>query len=243
MAPVGPVAGVVFVTLLSGSSYHGVPYTTNVMNWVKQLQCHGVPNSSILVLVADSVSPADNAVVAELGVPLRHVPTIETPAGDARYFTTSTKIWLWDLIQWEKVVYYDSDMFFLRAPWECATECPDSADLCAVSDPAGTWPRSDPKYINTGFLVIKPSKEKFEWLKRNVHKAHNRQFGDQDMLNDLFRDNNIKLPKKCNFLHAPEDYRDVANSRSVVAVHEKMGHMRSMIPPGHFLRKCISFAP
>lgn len=116
MAPAAgaAAAGVVFVTLLSGGSYHGVPYATNVLNWVKQLQCHGVPNASILVLVADSVSANDNAVVAGLGVPLRHVPTIETPAGDARYFRTSTKIWLWNLAEWKKVVYYDSDMFSAR---------------------------------------------------------------------------------------------------------------------------------
>lgn len=108
-----------------------------------------------------------------------------------------------------------------------------------MSDPVGTWPHPDPEYINTGFLVIKPSKVKFEWLKRNVKRAHNRQFGDQDMLNDLFRKKSVKLPKKCNFLHAPEDYRDVVNSREVVAVHEKMIHMRNMIPSDHFLRRCI----
>mmetsp|Transcript_32891 Transcript_32891/g.86088 ORF Transcript_32891/g.86088 Transcript_32891/m.86088 type:complete len:243 (-) Transcript_32891:21-749(-) len=238
MAP-AVVTGVVFVTLLSGGSYHGVSYTQNVVNWVKQLRCHGVPDSSILVLVADSVKPEEHAAMAALRVPLRHVPTVVTPAGDARYHKTSTKIWLWHLTEWKKVVYYDSDMFFLKAPWECAAECPDTADLCAVSDPVGTWPRADPKYINTGFLVIKPSREKFEWLKQNTIKAHHRQFGDQDMLNDLFRDNNVKLPKKCNFLHAPEDFRDIATSKDVVAVHEKMGHMKSMIPANHFLRKCI----
>ena len=81
MAP-APMAGVVFVTLLTGGSYKGIQYVDNVVNWVKQLQCHGVPNASILLLVADSASSKENAAVSGLGVPLRHVPTINTPAGD-----------------------------------------------------------------------------------------------------------------------------------------------------------------
>lgn len=150
-------------------------------------------------------------------------------------------MWLWSLVKWKKVVYYDSDMFFLKPPWECASECPDTAELCAVSDPVGKWPASDPKYINTGFMVIKPSREKFEWLKQHTKMSHHRTFGDQDMLNDVFRENNVKLPKKCNFLHSPDDFRDVARTENdVVAVHEKMGQMRNMIPEGHFLRRCIA---
>ena len=44
MAPVTTAAAistVVFTTLLTGGSYQGTRYTTNVVNWVKQLQCLG----------------------------------------------------------------------------------------------------------------------------------------------------------------------------------------------------------
>lgn len=153
-----------------------------------------------------------------------------------------TKIWLWSLVTWKKVVYYDSDMFFLKPPWECAAECPDDADLCAVADPLGALlqgHKADYNYINAGFLILKPSRQTFRWLKANVKRAYHRRFPDQDMLNEMFHNNIYTLPKKCNFLHSATDYRGIASSKDVVAVHEKMREMKGMIPQDHFLRRCI----
>jgi hypothetical protein len=78
------MAGVVFVTLLTGGLHNGDAYTDNVVNWVTQLQCHGVPNSSILILVATSTRPDDHATVSGLGVRVRRVPVIYTPTGTFR---------------------------------------------------------------------------------------------------------------------------------------------------------------
>lgn len=236
MAP-AVLAELAFVTFLSGGAYHGHSYADNVVNWVKQLRCHNVTDANIVVLIADSTSPADRVAVSRLGVKVKHVPTLTTRgAGHPRFSTMVTKVWLWSLVRWKRVVYFDSDFFFLRPPWPCATGCPANAELCAVADPAAM---QGPSYFNAGFLVLKPSLETFRWLKRNVGRASNREFAEQDMMNDLFKDRVAFMGKECNFLHAPEDYREVASSRSVIAVHEKMALMRDLIPRGHFLRTCI----
>ena len=233
----------VFATLLT-TSPDGLldDYTLMTENFVKQLQCYNVPRDNILVLATSDVPAEARRKISRHGVHVRAVPPLSVNAGNARYRNTCSKIWLWKLTNWDRVVYYDSDMVFLQSPVACALKCPVGTNLCAVPDPVGTWPSPDPDYFNSGHMVLSPSRETFDWLKENIGKATGRQFGDQDMLNNMFRNNYTKVHKDCNFLHVLEDLPNFAVSRtSVVAVHEKLRRVTSSIPNKHFLRKCINF--
>jgi hypothetical protein len=233
-APTQARATTAYATLLSAGTSLS-PYVAMVTSWVRQLLCHGIQGRNIVVLVASNVPQDAYSHLASLNVTLRRVPVL-TATGTSRYSDTCTKLWIWSLTAWSRVVYYDADVFFLRSPEACAAMCPSDATLCAVRDPAGAWPRRDDRYFNSGFMVIRPSNATLAFLQSNVHRANGRTFGDQDLLNDVFKPDYVALPRICNFLHASDDAPRAVNSG--VAVHEKLDVIRSLVPHEHRIRRC-----
>lgn len=234
---------VIFVTLLTNSVQESREHSENTERWVQQLLCLNVSATDIMVLVTDDVDAETKTKLKLMGVHIREVTTIKVD-GTARYERTTTKIYLWTLVEYDKVVYYDSDMWFFKSPSECVCECLVTAELCVVADPAGKWPHSDPNYFNSGFMILKPSMKTFELLRSNIRLAQHQTFGDQDLLNNVFSHNHHFLPsgRKCNFLHAPDDAPNVPRTdNDIVAVHEKVRHMQGLIPSDHWLRSCVTF--
>ena len=228
-------ASVVFVTLLTNSIT--TEYSLNTERWVKQLLCVGVAHNDIMILVTPNVNVKR---LQKYNVHIHTVPAISVGTKIARYKLTPTKIYLWTLIQYKKVIYYDTDMFFFRNPYECYSLCPIQAKLCVVSDPAANFPKSDPNYFNSGFMILSPSLETFNFLKSNIHIANGKTFSDQDMLNIVFKNTHTFVDSKCNLLHAPDDFPNIAKSKSVVAVHEKFIFFARLIPDNHPIRLCIN---
>lgn len=236
------VTSFIFATFLTAGFYDEISYTDNVINWVEMLKCQGIPERNMLVIIADRIDVKDYEKLLELNIILRHVPVIKSEkVGHPRYQKILTKIWLWNFTEWNtRIVYYDSDMFFLRDPMECVNMCPPHALLCAVSDPVATWPVMDKNYFNGGFLILKPNRTTFSQLLQEAMTNKYREFGDQNLINIFFRNRWYELQRKCNFLHAVEDINE-DDYDQVVAVHEKVKKFRTLKPLVQKIQKCINF--
>ena len=92
-----------------------------------------------------------------------------------------------------------------------------SADMCAVRDPAATWPHKVKTYFNGGFFVATPSRAEYRGLR--ARGADGRTFAEQDVLNDHFAGRWQKLPKECNWLHYEENRRTALTDEEVMMVH------------------------
>ena len=145
------------------------------------------------------------------------------------------------MTEYKRVVYYDSDFIFTHSPATCVEHCPDAAPLCAVTD-TGAWLSKDRgfKYFNAGFLALTPSTEEFRWLFANYKDAAQRQFAEQDLLNDRFRGKWHELKKACNHQMAR---RDDYLQETGIAYHAKTREIKSIawLPAG--LRDIVFLTP
>lgn len=233
-----PLTEIAFVTLFTGGSYQNVDFQLNIENWVRQLHWHGIPN--IVIMATPDVKFEALAPMRKLGARIKWIPTVRVPTtriGDKRYATCPSKIHLWRLTEWKRVVYYDSDMFFLQSPVLCEHLCPVDAQVCAVMD-SGVVSQSNPRYFNAGYMIIRPSLKQFIHLQKNIHKAQDHRFVEQDLFNEMLRNMTVLLPEKCNVLLGIRKNPDFSTA---IALHGKLWELEPILPRKHWLRDCISF--
>lgn len=91
---------------------------------------------------------------------------------------TFTKLHLWKLTQYAKVVFLDADVLVLQN----IDDLVDKPELSAAPDVG--WPDC----FNSGVFVAQPSMQTFEALEAKATSAHHGSFdgGDQGILNDFF---------------------------------------------------------
>lgn len=236
-----PLTEIAFVTLFTGGSYQNVDYQLNIENWVRQLHCHGIPN--IIIMATPDVKFEALASMRKLGARIKWIPTVRVPTahlGHERYATCPSKIHLWRLTEWKRVVYYDSDMFFLQSPVLCEHLCPMDAPVCAVLDPyvISLDPQNTHHYFNSGFMVIEPSLKQFLQLQEKVQMAQHDRFSDQGFLNLMLQNMTVILPEKCNVLLGIRKNPDFSTS---IALHGRLWELKPILPRKHWLRDCMSF--
>ena len=134
-----------------------------------------------------------------------------------------TKLFLFNLTQFEQVAYFDSDVIFLRNPWPIFASC-GAAELCAVKDKAAVGRVFRPlpdgsrmkRYFNAGVMIIRPNSAVFDTLMQQKALADSKAFAEQDMLNVLFHKSWKSLPGDYNVISPKKVW-----SGREVAVHEK----------------------
>lgn len=92
---------------------------------------------------------------------------------------TFTKIELWRLTQYQRVVYIDCDVVALRAPDELLSL---EADFAAAPDVG--WPDC----FNSGMMVLRPNLQDYYALKALAQRGISFDGADQGLLNMHFRD-------------------------------------------------------
>ncbi len=154
-------------------------------------------------------------------------------AKDKSLLSMLTKLQLWSLVQYEQVIYFDSDFIFLKNPESAFYDCGES-EFCACGDTGiksyygNRYTASN--YFNSGFMVIRPSLKQYEYLKSYKHVAENTAFVDQDMLNNIYQNKWKQLDSKYNVMHVSG-----AIDSSIVAIHEKLWVMKQKYPLGNFI--------
>jgi len=126
-------------------------------------------------------------------VPIKN-PILDDPK-DRRYYNYS-KLNMWNMTQYDKVVYLDADMVVLHN----IDELFEKKNMSAVN--AGGWIKKDWLQLNSGLLVLEPNSLVFENMKSKVgHIEKEKGKGDQAFLHQYYHD----WPSKTE-LHLPHIY-------------------------------------
>ena len=103
---------------------------------------------------------------------------------------TLTKLHLWNLEQYEKVVYVDADTLVLHnvdVLFDMNTHENDGRDVVWAAPDCG-WPDC----FNSGVMVIKPNRNTYERILGLWRSSGSFDGGDQGLLNDYFRDDSVQ---------------------------------------------------
>jgi lipopolysaccharide biosynthesis glycosyltransferase len=141
---------------------------------------------------------------------------------EPRYKKVLAKLHIWNLIEYDQLMFYDLDFIFLRNPATAFDDCGNSK-FCACEDShITTVPNYQMvphgSYFNAGFMVIRPDKAVFNMLYKNRGMAENTYFPEQDLLNKMFKGQWKHLHNKYNIMHINQ-YTDITNA---IAIHEKI---------------------
>lgn len=151
-------------------------------------------------------------------------------AGHAHWNYTLQKLFIFELTQFEKIVYLDSDMIVLDNIDELFTKPHTSAAVAGQQYPENIgWEK-----LNSGCMVITPRKsivEKIIKVLPEVQK-HKKFFGDQDLLqayyNEWEKDESLKLDEKYNLFDGYIEYYiknlgyklyDATSEKNIAIVH------------------------
>ena len=89
-------------------------------------------------------------------------PTI---AAATRAAASLAQVLIWQLTEYARVLYYDSDVVFIKAPDGAIDACGE-AELCAAQDTGLHY-----RFFNAGFLVLRPSTERLDEFKARAPAA------------------------------------------------------------------------
>ena len=172
--------------------------------------------------------------IAHSNVTLRMVPKISAKKVKNRSLKNMlTKLNLWDMTEYDQVMFFDSDFIFLHNPASAFHDCGKSS-FCACADTGisgfSRGRLNGNTYFNSGFMVVRPSADQFKYLKASVKAAENTDFVDQDMLNHVYQRKWKRLDSKYNLMHVNGPI-----SSTTVAIHEKLWIMQQKYPHGNWI--------
>lgn len=157
------------------------------------------PKYPFHLLITPNLSPDTVNILHKLNIKTIKIDPIKNPIltdpKDRRYFNYS-KLNMWGLSQFEKIVYLDADMIVIHN----IDELFDKPNLSAVN--AGGLVNKDWVQLNSGLMVIEPSQAVFSHMKSQVGLIEKVQGkGDQAFLHEYYAD----WPQKAE-LHLPHCY-------------------------------------
>ncbi len=148
----------------------------------------------LAVLVTPNISAYVRSILTDYGIEIIEVEGIENPADKypfARFRYMYSKLYTFSLIQFEKVVYIDSDMLVCNN-LDHLFQRPhlSAANIGQLLPQCEHWVQ-----FNAGFMVIKPSQSLFDDLVSQIHLLPSKDLGDQGFLHSYFPDwpNNEEL--------------------------------------------------
>jgi len=215
---------ILFVTMSVDAP--GKNYDNLLECWLKQMRYHKIPNVAVMMGQYNArhtqLSRQHNARV----IPVKPYSTKSTEY--ASYKWQGTKVNLFNLTEWQTIVYFDMDFIFHDSPKLCIPLCRHT--ICAVQD--RYWMIGKRKgYFNAGMLIIRPSAQLFDRAKRAIEKSPPMRFAEQDILNRVFKPQ--LLPRLCNVLGPSQTEMKVKRG----LLHEKLW----LVPAGLWPSSCVGF--
>ncbi|XP_031496760.1 UDP-glucuronate:xylan alpha-glucuronosyltransferase 2 isoform X1 [Nymphaea colorata] len=143
----------------------------------------------LVILVDRSISPQTRLSLQSAGWKVREITRIRNPFAKKNSYNeyNYSKLRLWQLTRYDRVVFIDSDILVLR-------------NLDVLFDfPQLSATGNDGVIFNSGVMVIEPSKCMFKNLMRETKRVVSYNGGDQGFLNEVF----IwwhRLPRRVNYL-------------------------------------------
>lgn len=173
--------------------------------------------------------------VDQFNLTLQKVSQISIPHSTHRYANMLTKLHLWNLAQYDQIIYYDVDFIFQKNPASAFNDCGSYSLICAVHDQGIAQVRKNAdtsNYFNAGFLVLLPDPYIYQQLIGRQTDAYSLQFVEQDLLNNYFSSRWKRLDEKYNLMHC---YRQQSIRPDVIAIHEKLAELKKTFPDKRYV--------
>lgn len=172
----------------------------------------------LYVLISEDVSLQSQNKLTSIGINLIHINSNiklsedikkrNNNAGYSNWNNTLQKLNIFDFVQFEKLVYLDSDMIITTNIDELFDKPHMSAVIAGKLMPMNReW-----KDLNSGLMVIKPQKEESIKILSTLSTVSNKKkyFGDQDLLQEYYdlwpNESKLHLDQKYNVFDANVDY-------------------------------------
>lgn len=193
-----------FATLLSTASY--IP---GVLTLYRSLQRYGKTKYPFICVCSLNIRNEDIDLLQKEGVDCiklnkSMIDGIQMPNRNGNYMHwnyTFDKLLLWGMIEYEKIVFLDSDMFVM----DNVDDLFDYPDFSAVQ--AGFLQNNMWNRLNSGMIVVVPDMDTYKKLAMQLQVTvtafvkSDKSVGDQDVLNDFYPQ---WISRK--ELHLPEGY-------------------------------------
>ncbi|KAG5033945.1 hypothetical protein JHK87_008855 [Glycine soja] len=143
----------------------------------------------LILLIDKFISVRKREALSEAGWKIRIITRIRNPKAEKGSYNeyNYSKFRLWQLTDYDKVIFIDSDIIVLR-----------NLDIL-FHFPQITATGNDQSIFNSGIMVIEPSKCTFRTLMRHRDDVVSYNGGDQGFLNEVFVWWH-RLPRRVNFL-------------------------------------------
>ncbi len=193
-----------YVTLLSTPSY-----LDGVKVLYKSLEKYGKTKYPFVCLCSKGLAQTAVYKLKKWGIPymmLQHnamegIPMPKQQDAYAHWNYTFDKLLIWELEEFEKIVFIDSDMMILKP----IDELFEKPELSAVA--AGHFLNPEWTKLNSGLMVLKPSKVTANKLRSLIvptieeFAKEGKSVSDQDVINNYWKE----WPSS-NYLHLSEEY-------------------------------------
>lgn len=143
----------------------------------------------LVILVDDSISDYHRGGLEAAGWKIRTIQRIRNPKAerDAYNEWNYSKFRLWQLTDYDKIIFIDADLLILRNI-DFLFEMPE---ITAIGNNATLF--------NSGVMVVEPSNCTFQMLMDHINEIESYNGGDQGYLNEIFTWWH-RIPKHMNFL-------------------------------------------
>ena len=171
-----------FVFMLSSNSYFPCLSVA-----IHSLQDTGT-TKDIIVLVTPNIWKTLKDALVVMGLKVVDINAVSNPSkyNTGHHFRDNfTKLRVWQLAQYKKLVYTDSDFIYVR----------NSDDLCGLPAEVNagrnyytskqTWP--DPDYFNAGFMIITPGVDTYCDMFEKSRNYESPTGGDQPFQNEYWK--------------------------------------------------------
>ncbi|XP_077249846.1 plant glycogenin-like starch initiation protein 3 isoform X2 [Tasmannia lanceolata] len=143
----------------------------------------------LIILIDKSISKTKRQALSNAGWKIREIKRIRNPRAEKNSYNeyNYSKLRLWQLTDYDKVIFVDSDIIVLR-----------NLDLLFYF-PQMSATGNDGVIFNSGIMVIEPSNCTFRILMERTKEVISYNGGDQGFLNEVFVWWH-RLPRRVNFL-------------------------------------------
>ncbi|PSS30278.1 UDP-glucuronate:xylan alpha-glucuronosyltransferase [Actinidia chinensis var. chinensis] len=157
----------------------------------------------LVILVDKTITGYHRSGLEAAGWKVQEIQRIRNPKAEKDSYNewNYSKFRLWQLTDYDKIIFIDADMLVLR-----------NIDFL-FSMPEISATGNDATLFNSGVMVVEPSNCTYQLLMDQIHKIESYNGGDQGYLNEIFTWWH-RIPKHMNFLkhfwdEKDEDERDV----------------------------------
>ncbi|KAF7817895.1 putative UDP-glucuronate:xylan alpha-glucuronosyltransferase 4 [Senna tora] len=165
------------------------------------------PNTQLLLLADKSIGPKSIRGLKAAGWKIKRIQRILSPFAkkDSYNRWNYSKLRIWQLTNYDKVIFLDSDLLVLNNIYHFSIY----PQLSAAPN--------DLSLFNSGFMIIEPSLCMFEHLMQKTFRVESYNGGDQGFLNEIFTWWH-RLPSRLNYLKINNQQKELT-ANDVYAIH------------------------